>query len=109
MLDDFFLEWLIGAIVWAFANVLYVDLRRKGVRKGRVVSFIVGYPGTLLSLFAVREGTVPRIEPPDDDDDRLLREIRVDRELRGDEIGRALSPSEQESEGREGPEATQGI
>jgi hypothetical protein len=79
-----FLEWLIPAIVWSFANVLYVDLRRKGERRGRIIAFFAGYPGTLLSLFVVPEGTLPRIEPLPDDEDRLLREIRVDRELRGD-------------------------
>jgi hypothetical protein len=79
---DYFLERLIVAIVWTFANVLYVDLRRKGKHRGRFISFIVGYPGTLVSLFLVKEGQVPKIEPPDDDDERLLREIRVDRELR---------------------------
>lgn len=68
--------------MWALANVIYVDLRRKGVRRGRIIAFIVGYPGTLISLFGVREGTVSQLTPPSDDEDRLLREIRVDRELR---------------------------
>lgn len=83
---DFFLETVIGAIVWTFANVLYVDLRRKGAKKGRVLSFLVGYPGTLVSLFVVREGQVPLIEPPEDDEERLLREIRADRS------GRSVGP-----------------
>lgn len=78
-----FLEPLLGAIVWTAANVIYVDLRRKAKRKGRFISFIAGYPGTLVSMFVVREGTDPQIEPPPDDEERLLREIRVDRELRG--------------------------
>ena len=76
---DFFLETVIGAIVWTFANVLYVDLRRKGARKGRILSFWVGYPGTLVSLFVVPEGETPRIEPPEDDEARLMREILADR------------------------------
>lgn len=105
---DFFLEWLIGAIVWTFANVVYVDLRRKGRRRGRIISFIAGYPGTLISLFVVREGQVPRIEPPDDDD-RLLREIRVDRELRGDGLGWEQRRSAAGRTGEEGPEAPPGI
>lgn len=87
---DFFLESVIGAIVWTFANVLYVDLRRKGKRQGRVLSFFVGWPGTLISLFAVEEGEVPQIEAPDDDEDRLLREIRADRELREHRSGRRV-------------------
>lgn len=76
---DFFLETVIGAIVWTFANVLYVDLRRKGARKGRILSFWVGYPGTLISLFVVREGRTPQIEPPEDDEAALMREILADR------------------------------
>ena len=79
----FFLESLIGAIVWAVANVVYIDLRRKGKRGfGRFVSFFAGLPATWIWLFTVPEGQAPRIEPPPDDEDRLLREIRVDRELR---------------------------
>jgi len=76
---NFFLETVIGAIVWSFANVLYVDLRRKGAKKGRFLSFWVGYPGTLVSLCVVREGQVPQIEPPEDDEERLFREILADR------------------------------
>jgi len=79
-----FLDSILGAIVWSFANVVYVDLRRKGKRWGRFISFFAGYPGTLIALFAVREGSVPQIEPPPDDEDRLLREIRVEREPKGD-------------------------
>ena len=79
-----FLQWLIPAIVWSFANVLYLDLRRRGRRGGRFIAFFAGYPGTLISLFLVREGTVAEMQPPPDDEDRLLREIRVDRERRTD-------------------------
>jgi hypothetical protein len=92
-----FLEPLLGAIVWVAANVIYVDLRRKGRRKGRWVAFFAGYPGTLVSMFVVREGTIPQIEPPPDDEDRLLREIRVDRGLReGGERQEALGGGERE-------------
>jgi hypothetical protein len=80
--------------VWVFANVLYRDLRRKGESKGRVISFLVGYPGTLVSLFTVQEGEMPRIEPPPDDEERLLGEIRVDRELREDRTGGGEEPEE---------------
>lgn len=90
---DIFLRSLIGAIVWTLANVIYVDLRRKGIRGfGRAVAFFAGWPGTLISLFAVREGSVPRLDPPPEDEDRLLREIRVDRELRGDSGGGQAPP-----------------
>jgi hypothetical protein len=81
---DIFLESLIGVIVWTLANVIYVDLRRKGIRRGRVIAFFVGWPGTFLSLFVVPEGVTPRFNLPNDDDERLLREIRVDRELWGE-------------------------
>lgn len=81
-MTDFFLQWLIGAIVWTVVNVLYIDLRRKGTKKGRLLLFIAGYPATLFSYFLVKEGQAPQIEPPEDDEERLLREIRVDRELR---------------------------
>ncbi|MGD2044957.1 MAG: hypothetical protein PVJ80_04730 [Gemmatimonadota bacterium] len=102
----FFLEAVIGAIVWTFANVLYVDLRRKGARKGRVLSFLVGYPGTLVSLFVVREGQVPEIHPPEDDEEALLREIRADREDGSEGPDRIEDPGQARGEG--GPEAGPG-
>jgi hypothetical protein len=79
-----FLSWAVGTIVWVFANVVYLDMRRKGVRGfGRFAAFWGGNPATWLTLFLVKEPTVDRIETPPDDEDRLFREIRVDRELRG--------------------------
>ena len=104
---DIFLGSLIGAIVWTLANVIYVDLRRKGVRKGRLIAFFVGYPGTLISLFGVREGTVPQLTPPPDDEDRLLREIRMDRELREGSAGELVRGTYDEFE-REEPEVPPG-
>ena len=61
------------------------------------MAFFAGYPGTLLSYFVVREGQIPRIEPASDDDDRLLHEIRVDRELRTGEASRQEHAAEVES------------
>jgi hypothetical protein len=79
-----FLRWAIGAAVWTLANVVYFDLRRKGVRGfGRFAAFWAGNPATWITLFMVREGRTEQIEPPPDDEDRLLREVRIDRELRG--------------------------
>jgi hypothetical protein len=79
-----FLQWAVGAIVWAIANVVYYDLRRKGIRNfGRFAAFWAGNPMTWITLFVVKEGRLTVVEPPPDDDDRLLREIHVDRELRG--------------------------
>ncbi len=86
-----FLRWGVGAIVWTLANAVYFDLRRKGIRGfGRLVAFWVGNPLTWITLFGVKEGRVARIETPPDDDDRLLREVRIDRELRG--LGPGVGP-----------------
>ena len=78
-----FLKTLVGAIVWALANVAYYDLKRKGVRGfGRFAAFWVGTPTTWIALVGVREGRNPTFEPPPDDDGSLLAEIRSDRALR---------------------------
>lgn len=78
-----FLQALAGAIVWTFANFLYVDLKRKGVRSfARIVAFWMGMPVTWISLLVVREGRHPRLRPPPDDEDALLAEVRRDRALR---------------------------
>ena len=77
-----FLEWVVGAIVWALANVVYVDMRRKGTRGfGRFAAFWVGFPGTFTSMWWVKEGRAS-IQPPRDDEDELLLEVRRDREAR---------------------------
>ncbi len=79
-----FLRWTVAAIVWSIANVVYLDMTRKGVRGfGRFAAFWAGNPLTWLTLFLMKEPAVARIETPPDDEDRLLREVRVDRELRG--------------------------
>jgi hypothetical protein len=73
----------VAAIVWTLANIVYVDLRRQAKRGfGRFASFWAGWPGTMLALFAVREGSATPIEPPPDDEARLLEEVRADRERR---------------------------
>lgn len=88
-----FLREVIGAIVWATANVVYVGMRRRGTRGfGRLAAFWAGLPTTMISLFVVREPTVPPLEPPPDDEARLLREIRVDRELRERTVPPGRSP-----------------
>ncbi len=93
-----FLRWGVGAIVWTLANAVYFDLRRKGIRGfGRFAAFWVGNPMTWITLFVVKEGKLDQIETPPDDEDRLLREVRIDRELRG--LGRGTSSDS----GREGP------
>ena len=76
------LEGLFGSIVWALANILYVDLKRKG-RGGlsRIILFWMGTPLTWLWFFLVAEGSAPVLEEPPDDAQDLLAEIRRDRGL----------------------------
>ena len=85
-----FLQWAVTAIVWTLANVVYIDMRRKGVRGfGRFAAFWVGFPATWAASFVVKEGRAATIQPPDDDEEALLREVRLDREARGLGAGRA--------------------
>ncbi len=85
MLD--FLQWWFGAIVWLVANVVYVDMKRKGLHGfTRFAAFWAGTPTTWIALFALKDGTQPSFERPDDDDTTLLEEIRRDRLQRG-EVG----------------------
>lgn len=75
-------EGAIGSIIWILANVLYIDLKRKG-RGGfsRIVLFWMGIPLTWLWLFLVREGSAPVLEEAPDDADAILAEIRRDKQL----------------------------
>ena len=82
-IERFFI-WALGASGWVLGNAIYYDMRRKGVRGfSRFVAFMAGNPTTWLTMFLVREGQVAKFEPPPDDDERLFREVRMDRELRG--------------------------
>jgi len=97
-----FLEWAVGAIVWATANAVYFDLRRKGVRGfGRFAAFWAGNPATWITFFAVKEGRVEHVEPPPDDDERLLREVRIDRELRTQELPPMIEVRQKRAGGEE--------
>lgn len=90
------IDGLVGAIIWALANGLYIDLRRKGKGGfGRIVLFWMGLPLTWLWLFLVKEGSAPVLMEPPDDADAILAEIRRERRL-GPGGGAA-------SEGEEGP------
>lgn len=86
-----FLEMLIAAIVWVVANVVYLDLKRKGIHGfTRFAAFWAGTPTTWITLFAVPDGKVPTFEPAEDlDEVSLLEAIRDDRRQRG------LEPVEQ--------------
>jgi len=89
-----FLQLIIGAIVWAVANVVYVDMRRKGMRGfTRCAAFWAGTPTTWCALFAIPEGKHPKFKASsDDDDEALLLEIRRDRQRRDGLIGRSPPP-----------------
>lgn len=79
-----FLEAVIAAIVWVVANVVYVDLKRKGIHGfTRFAAFWVGSPTTWITFFTVREGVQPTFHARAEGDDAdLLAEIRRDRSLR---------------------------
>jgi hypothetical protein len=77
---DLVIEQVVGAVVWVVALLVYMDARRRG-RHGftRFVAFWVGFPGTFLSMFVVREGSQPDIAVPRDDERALLEEVRRER------------------------------
>lgn len=76
-----FLQTIIAAIVWAVANVVYIDMRRKGLHGfTRFAAFWAGTPTTWISLFTLQPPAQPRFEA--EDDDALLEEIRRDRSKR---------------------------
>jgi hypothetical protein len=78
------IQALLGAIVWSVANVVYVDMKRKGLRGfTRFAAFWAGTPTTWITFFAVPEGSVPTFHPPEaDEEQRLLEAIRHDRASR---------------------------
>jgi hypothetical protein len=45
--------------IWIFANIAYAGMRAqgKGDKLWRVISFVAGFPGTLLTFALVREGS----------------------------------------------------
>lgn len=74
-----FLEQVIAAIVWAVANIVYFDMKRKGAHGfSRFAAFWMGTPTTWITLFAVEDRVAPTFEAGGDDDD-LLAEVRRDR------------------------------
>lgn len=78
-----FLQTLITAVVWIVANVVYLDMKRKGLRGfTRFAAFWAGTPTTWITFFAVREGTQPTFDFGVDYDG-LLEQIRRDKALRG--------------------------
>jgi hypothetical protein len=89
---------LIAMLVWAIANIVYLDMKEKG-RRGftRFCAFWAGTPTTWLMLFFVREGQPVQTLPPQDNADALLEEIRRDRALSG-----GGNRTSQDKESREG-------
>lgn len=85
---DGLVKELVGLVVWLVANGVYLASVRKG-EKGfrRLLAFWMGIPGTLVTLMAVREGSQPVLEPPPDDEDALLAEVRRARRLRAPDDG----------------------
>ena len=74
------LQGAIGAFVWAAANYLYIDMRRKGKRGwSRFFLFWMGMPTNWLWLLLVREGREPEFLEAPDDAAALLEEIRRER------------------------------
>jgi hypothetical protein len=90
----FMLEATVTAVVWAVSNLVYLDLRRKGIHGfTRFLAFWMGTPTTWVSLFLVREGTQVVVEPPPDDEALLMSEVRQDR-LRREQAERRASIAE---------------
>lgn len=76
-----FLQTLITVVVWIVANVVYLDMKRKGLHGfTRFAAFWAGTPTTWITFFAVRDGTQPTFESVDYDG--LLAQIREDKALR---------------------------
>lgn len=95
-MSGYLFEALAGFLVWLVANVVYLDMVRGGTRGfWRFLAFWFGAPTTFLTLIFVKEGSRLTVEPPPDDEDALLAEIRRDRRLRA---GPESDPSEEEPE-----------
>lgn len=77
------MEFIAGLVLWILANAVYVDMRRrseKGIK--RLVAFWIGWPGTLVGLLSVEEGSQPTVRRDDRDLGQLVRQIRRDRAVR---------------------------
>ena len=91
---------LAGFLVWVVGNVVYLDKRRRGVTGFvRFLAFWSGLPATFFSLLLVEEGSQPALEPPPDDEEALLAEIREARkkQIGAPETGDRTGQSQEES------------
>jgi len=93
------LEAIVTVVVSAVSNMVYLDLKRKGIHGfTRFLAFWMGNPWTWVTFFVVPEGTQQVFEPPPDDDARVLQEVRRDRLLRGRATqGRTIAESDHEA------------
>ena len=92
------IERIVVAVLWATANAVYFDMKRKGTRGfRRFLAFWFGIPTTWATFFLLPEGQVHEVKPPPDDESALLAEIRRDR------AKRIVSGAERPSEEPEGP------
>ena len=77
------LQAIAGGALWALANAVYFDMKRKGTRGfRRFLAFWFGTPTTWATFFLVPEGSMDLVKPPPDDEIALLTEIRQDRAQR---------------------------
>ena len=77
------LEAIVTAVVMAVSNMVYLDLKRKGIHGfTRFLAFWMGNPWSWITFFVVPEGTQQVFQAPPDDDALLLQEVRRDRLLR---------------------------
>ncbi|MDH3271223.1 MAG: hypothetical protein OEN56_07825 [Gemmatimonadota bacterium] len=95
------LQSVIAGVVWLVANVVYLDLKRKGIRGfTRFAAFWAGTPTTWVTFFAVDEGRQPTFEPaPDDDEQALIAAIRRDRMSRAGNSGERTAHETEEPAG----------
>ena len=93
------LEATVTAVVWAVSNLVYLDLRRKGIRGfSRFLCVLDGHANDVGVLFSwCRMGSRPTFEPPPDNEALLLQEVRRDRLLR-ERAGRHESIGESDRE-----------
>ena len=76
-------EGIVSSIISVLANLLYIDLKRKG-KPGfsRVILFWMGTPLTWLWFFIIKEGSAPALQEAPDDAAAIFAAIRRDRPLR---------------------------
>ena len=89
------MEELITGVIWILANLLYIDLKRKGKAGwSRIILFWMGLPLTWLWLFLVKDGSAPELEEVPDDADAILAEIQRDKQLKpGSPEGESVGPN----------------